>query len=147
MNRSVVITILIALLLAGAASYGVAASSITLRTEYPTEGEAVELFVQDEAGMPVAGAEVKVTYRPGSSVEREVVVGTTGADGRARWVPESAGIASLSASWGEEQAASTNVSVKFGSTPVGGVIIMLFAGILLVGGSVVRLLRVARADR
>ena len=150
MNRNSLRTLPVLAAVVVLASQSVAsANSIVLRTEYPTEGESIELFVQDESGMPVSAAEVTVIYRPGSSVERDAVIGTAGADGRINWVPELAGIAAVTASWqdaaGAEVTATTNVSVRFGSTPWAGIFIMVFAGLLLVGGSVVRLLRVARS--
>lgn len=126
-----------------------AENSIVLRTQFPTEGERIELFVQDETGGPVAGARVKATYRPGSSVEDTTSVGTTRSNGRIVWVPVAAGIVTLSATWeandGETVSTTTNVSVKFRSTPIGGLAIMFLAGLLLVGGSAVRILRVLRS--
>ncbi len=124
-------------------------SSIVLRTQYPVQGERTELYIQDDEGNPVTGAEVDVTYRPGSSVEETAAVGVTGKSGRIIWYPAAAGIVTLTASWrsegGDTVTTSANFSVKFASTPVGGVVIMLLAGLLLVGGSVVRILRVLRS--
>ena len=113
------------------------------------EGEKTELYIQDDAGNPVAGADVSATYRPGSSVEETVSIGVTGKSGRILWFPAAAGIVTLAAAWtsaeGDTVTTSTNISVKFKSTPAGGIVIMLLAGLLLVGGSAVRILRVLRS--
>ena len=94
--------------------------------------------------MPVSGAKVAVTYRPGSSVELTEEVGTTGPGGRLVWTPTTAGIALISATWDGGET-STNISVKFASVPAGGLIIMILAGLLLVGGSAVRIIRVMKS--
>jgi len=123
--------------------------SIVLRTQYPEQGEKTELYIQDEAGNPVSGADVSATYRPGSSVEETAPIGVTGKSGRILWFPADAGIVTLRAEWtsaeGDTVTTSANISVKFGSTPAGGIVIMLLAGLLLVGGSIVRILRVLRS--
>ena len=113
-------------------------ATIVLRQQHPVEGEAVEVFLQDGSGVGVPGADVSVTYRPGSSVEKTEVVGTTNDSGRIMWTPSTAGIASINMSWGEESA-SINVSVRFSSAPWLGLVIMILAGLLLVGGSAVRI--------
>jgi hypothetical protein len=131
------------------ASTALADSSIVLRNLYPVEGERTELYIQDDEGNSVPGAEITATYRPGSSVENTSIVGSTGKSGRITWIPATAGIVTLSASWesatGDTVTTSANVSVRFSSTPAGGLIIMVLAGLLLVGGSVVRILRVVRS--
>jgi len=121
-----------------------AAADIVLRQKYPTEGAVTQVFVQNEDGSPVPGADVTVTYRPGSSVSHTEEVGVTGEGGRIEWTPATAGIAALHAKW-EGGESSTNVSVKFAHVPAGGIIIMLLAGVLLVGGSVVRIMRVLKS--
>lgn len=124
-------------------------SSIVLRNLYPVEGERTELYVQDDDGNSVSGAEVMATYRPGSSVENTTTVGTTGRSGHMTWIPSTAGIVTISATWeteaGDTVTTTANVSVKFRSTPAGGLLIMFLAGLLLVGGSAVRILRVVRS--
>lgn len=126
-------------------------NSIVLRTLYPVEGERTELYVQDDKGNSVFGAEITATYRPGSSVENTSPVGITGRSGRMTWIPSAAGIVTLSATWesaaGDTVTTTTNVSVRFRSTPAGGLLIMLLAGLLLVGGSAVRILSVIRSGQ
>lgn len=123
-----------------------AQADIVLREKFPTRGKHTEIFVQDADGMPVAGAAVKVTYRPGSSVEAFDELGTTGPSGRLAWLPTTAGIATLAATW-DGGSTSSNVSVKFESAPAGGIIIMILAGVLLVGGSIVRIARILKSER
>lgn len=133
-------------LVAPAMFAGVAAADIVLRERFPFEGHETQLIIQNADGVPVPGATVTVTYRPGSSVEKSDEVGTAGEGGALSWTPATAGIATLSASWtaddGTESSISTNVSVRFASVPFAGVIIMIFAGVLLVGGSFWRIRRI-----
>ena len=140
--------VLLSALLTAAIVGGLAAPSsaeIILRQKYPMQGKTTEVFVQADDGAPVSGALVTVTYRPGSSVEATDTIGTTGASGRLRWTPETAGIAGINAAWADGGATSTNVSVRFSGVPLGGVVIMLLAGLLLVGGSAVRIARVLKS--
>ena len=132
-------------LAAGSALALPAAGEIVLRQKYPTQGNETQVFVQDDGGIPVSGAKVTVTYRPGSSVEETLEIGMTTAGGRLEWTPDKAGIATLNASW-EGGTTSTNVSVKFPRTPLGGMIIMILAGLLLLGGSAVRITIVLRSE-
>jgi len=140
-----VITVLLFVAVTSIAATAVLAdATIVLREQHPVEGEAVEVFLQDTAGTGIPGADVIVTYRPGSSVEKTEPVGVTNDSGRIMWTPSTAGIVAVKANW-EEQSASINVSVRFRSAPWLGVVIMILAGLLLVGGSAVRIGRVLRS--
>ncbi len=125
-----------------------AQGSIVVGDEFPVKDESVRIHVTDDAGNPVQGASVEVTYRPGSSVEKIDSIGTSAADGALRWTPVEAGIAMITATWsvpGEApQTSSTSVSVRFRSPPIGGIVIMVAAGILLVIGSAVRVFNLLR---
>lgn len=127
-----------------------ARGTIVLQTQFPVQNERTRVLVQTQAGSPLAGAKVRATYRPGSRVEATADVGTTDPGGGVDWVPQEAGIVSISAEFTGEDGGTiqlhTNVSVKFASTPLSGILIMLFAGILLIGGSVVRFTRYMRGQ-
>ncbi len=131
----------LAVALAVAAAAPAGAASIQVDRRYPAEGERAVVRVIADDGAPVTGALVRVTYRPGSSVETHAEVGRTDAGGAVAWTPELAGIATLSAEW-TDGSASANVSVRFHHAPVAGLVIMIVAGVILVGGSVVRIRRV-----
>lgn len=137
--------IAMALCAALAASLTTADAEIVLRQRYPVEGTETQVFVNNDDGLPISGATVAITYRPGSSVEVTEEIGTTGPGGRLTWTPAKAGIASIHATWDGGET-STNVSVKFATIPGGGMIIMVLAGLLLVGGSVVRIMRVLKSS-
>lgn len=143
-SRCVLGAVIVVAVMSIAADSARADVTIILREEHPIEGGEAEISIQDDTGTGIADAEVRVTYRPGSSVEKTETVGVTNESGRIMWTPSMAGIATIDASWGEE-AASLNVSIRFSSVPVLGVIIMILAGLLLVGGSVIRIGRVLRA--
>lgn len=125
-----------------------AQAEIVLDTAFPTVRKEARILVADD-GLPVAGAELTATYRPGSAVERTTVVGKTAEDGSIDWVPAEAGIVSISAAWtgedGSERTASINASVKFDPTPVSGIIIMIIAGVVLIGGGIERITALLRS--
>lgn len=127
----------------------VAMADVILEKRYPVQDEQTRIHVTDSSGAPITGANVMVTYRPGSSVSREDVVGKSGADGALAWTPQQAGIATITATWHEGSEAditsSATVSVKFASPPAGGILIMIVAGLLLIVGSVVRVTKLIRA--
>jgi hypothetical protein len=128
-----------------------AQGSVVVGERFPTKGETIRLFVVDQAGEPVAGARVEVTYRPGSSVWRVETIGKSGQDGGIDWVPTEAGIATLKAAWmgpdRSEMVATIDVSVRFRSAPIGGILVMIIAGIVLVVGSVIRMYNVIRSHQ
>jgi len=123
-------------------------ADVILERHYPVQDEETRIRVTDATGTPVNGAEVMVTYRPGSSVSREDAVGQSGSDGGIEWTPQQAGIATITATWHEaddvDVSSSATVSVKFASPPVGGLLIMIIAGLLLVVGSAVRITKLLR---
>ncbi|MCZ6766845.1 MAG: hypothetical protein O7D32_07925 [bacterium] len=127
----------------------VAMADVILDKRYPVQDEQTRIHVTDSSGAPVTGADVMVTYRPGSSVSREDSVGQSGMDGALAWTPQQAGIATITATWQEENetdiTSSATVSVKFASPPFGGILIMTVAGLLLIVGSVVRITKLIRS--
>ena len=77
---------------------------------------------------PVAGATVRVRWRPGLPGTREQAVGITDGRGRVRWTPDEVGIAALTAA-----DASTPVRVASDgvpTTPVAWGIALAIAGLL-----------------
>jgi hypothetical protein len=128
-----------------------AQGSVVVEERFPTQEERVRLFVVDQAGKPVAGASIEVTYRPESSVRRIETIGKSGQSGSIDWVPTEAGIATLKAAWTgpdrSEMIATADVSVRFRSPPIGGILIMIIAGIVLVVGSVIRMYNVIRTPQ
>jgi hypothetical protein len=137
-------------LLACGYEYATCQGTILLQTQFPIQNEKTRIIVQSQAGNPIAGAKVGAIYRPGSRVEANAEVGITDSGGGVDWIPQEAGIVSISAEFpgeaGDTIQVQTNVSVKFASTPLSGVLIMLFAGILLIGGSVLRFTRYLRGQ-
>ena len=127
-----------------------ATADVVIEHKYPVKGEATAIRVLDENGTPVSGAELEVTYRPGSSVARTEPIGRS-ATGAVEWTPQEAGIATITATWVgsdlAEASSTTNVSVKFRSPPIGGILIMIVAGLLLVVGSVIRVANLLRAPQ
>ena len=127
-----------------------AAADIVVDQQYPVKGETTGIRVLDNSGVPVSGATVEVTYRPGSSVSRTQSIGSSQA-GQMQWVPEEAGIATITAKWTgpnqNEMSAATNVSVRFASPPIGGIIIMIVAGFVLVIGSIIRVAGLLRSPQ
>ena len=123
-------------------------ADIVLDTAFPTVKQSARIHVTDDADASVPGAEVTVTYRPGSAVERSSVVGTTSAAGTFAWTPSEAGIVTITATWigddDTEHTTSVNTSVKFDPTPVSGIIIMIVAGIVLIGGGIERVISLLR---
>jgi hypothetical protein len=124
-------------------SVHVSRADIVLDKAYPTVEQETRVHVSDDRGNPISDAEIRVTYRPGSEVERTGVVGRTGSDGMSTWTPAEAGIVTITATWLDadqtEQSTSINASVKFDPTPIAGIAIMIIAGILLIGGSLQRI--------
>ncbi len=116
---------------------------------FPTENEPVQVKVTDSSGEPVAGAQIVVTYRPGSRVSREEAVGQSNAVGSIDWTPSDAGLATITATWpgtdDTRATATTTVSVRFQGAPLDGILIMIVAGLVLAVGSVVRIYRLLRA--
>lgn len=103
-------------------------AGISTSTDRPVQGEPTRVMV-DVDGTAVSGAVVTAVYRPGSEVSKTVDIGTTTADGSVEWIPEDAGVVTLSAA---DQ--SQNVSVQFAGLPLPGLLILLLAGIVLYGG-------------
>jgi hypothetical protein len=137
---------LLLLTLVAAACIVVPASraDIVLDTAFPTVKKQTRIHVTDDRNNPIPDAEITVTYRPGSAVERGGVIGCTGDDGNSMWTPAEAGIVTITATWTDtdraEQSSSINSSVKFNPTPISGILIMIIAGVLLIGGSIERIL-------
>lgn len=127
----------------------VSRSDIVLDKAFPTVRQPTKVHVADDVGNPIGNAEVTVTYRPGSAVENNSVVGHTGVDGSLTWAPAEAGIVTITAVWIDseqmERSESINSSIKFDPTPVAGIIIMIVAGIVLIGGSIERIWTLLRA--
>ena len=125
------------------------AGTLVLDKDFPVHLEQVTVNVQDSAGKPAAGAQMSVTYRPGSRVAHTDVIGVSTDRGSLDWTPATAGIATLTATWTEadgiEQSASTNVSVRFRKLPIDGIIIMIVAGLILIVGSGVRMYKVIKS--
>ncbi len=123
-------------------------ADIVLDTAFPTVKQSTRIHVTDDKDASVGGAEVTVTYRPGSAVERSSVVGTTSEAGTFAWTPSEAGIATIAATWigndDTQHTTSVNTSVKFDPTPVSGIIIMVIAGIVLIGGGLERVVSLLR---
>jgi hypothetical protein len=102
------------------------------------------VHLADEAGRPLAGVELTVTYRPGSRVSRSVSLGRTDARGEVTWTPEDAGLASLESAG--ERPQSKAVSVRFDGVPWKGLAVMIVAGWLLVGGSIRRFVTILKGS-
>ena len=125
-----------------------AAGAIILEKKFPTQKERVRIQVMDDNGSLVTGADVSVTYRPGSRVSATDSLGQTDA-GTLHWTPTDAGLATITATWqaaGQtQQSSSTTVSIRFASAPIDGLIIMIAAGLVLIVGSVIRVYKLVRA--
>jgi hypothetical protein len=145
-KRIALLHIVVASLLMSAVTAAKAEAELVIENHFPVKGESVGIRVLDEAGNPVSGATVEVVYRPGSSVQKTEVVGSSTA-GSVQWTPAEAGIATITAKWAADQGEATttaNVSVKFSGPPLDGILIMIIAGLLLVVGSVIRVLNLLR---
>lgn len=145
-----IVAVCLALVMCGwVAGVACAQGEIILEEDFPVAHAGVRLHVVDDDGSPIAGANVAITYRPGSRVERSEAIGTTAEDGGLEWVPAEAGIARVTATWlfddGSEASFATAVSVRFGSPPVVGIVIMIGAGLLLVVGSAIRMFNLLRS--
>ena len=125
------------------------AGTVVLDKDFPSHLEQVAVLVQNDADEPVAGAQMSVTYRPGSRVSHTDIIGFSGADGKIDWTPATAGIATITATWTgpnlAEETASTNVSVRFQKLPIDGIIIMIVAGLILIVGSATRMYKVLKS--
>ena len=134
---------------AGLAAHADATGRIILDKEFPTDQEQVSIQVVNDDGSPVAGADVSVTYRPGSRVSATDEIGRTTEGGTLEWTPMDPGIATLTATWTEpgltERSSSTTVSVRFHDLPIDGIFIMVVAGLLLIVGSAIRVYKLLRA--
>jgi hypothetical protein len=131
---------LLAVAAALAAALPAAGGEIHLDEQYPLRGRATRVEVVDDGGRPVAGAVVEALYRPNSQTSHRAALAPTDAAGATAWVPEDAGIVTLTArAPGAGDAspplATTNVAVRYGGFPAPGVFIMLLAGVLLFGGA------------
>ncbi|NIM20661.1 MAG: hypothetical protein GTO51_10610 [Candidatus Latescibacteria bacterium] len=144
-NKILLPSILIAVLYGTNIHTAASQVTISLQSDYPVHQEKTRILVVSEDGTPVIGAVVRATYRPGSRVSTESEIGMTDDAGSVDWIPQSAGIVTLSATRtagdSGEFSVTKTVSVKFASTPAGGILIMILAGILLIGGSVYRFTR------
>lgn len=119
-----------------------AAGDIALDADYPLRGEATVVTVTGDGGAPAAGAVVEALYRPNSQTSHSETLPPTDASGQVRWVPDDAGIVTLTAHPAGAGAdtpalASLNVAVRYGRFPGRGVVIMVIAGVLLFGGAAV----------
>lgn len=112
--------------------------------KYPTQGKPCGIRVTKD-DLPVERASVRVTYRPNSEVMDTQVIGKTDADGRIRWVPQEAGIATLQAEEAGVAAMHSGpgglgrveltVSIRFRTAPWLGVAILILAALILFGGN------------
>lgn len=127
-------------------AFSSAAEVISVDPDFPVQGKEARVRVTNEVGMPLAGARVRVTYRPESRVAVEADIGRTDSFGMVRWVPEDAGIVTLTA---ESPSGRTTraFSVRFSAVPKLGVLVLALAGIILIGGSARRFKTLLRAER
>lgn len=137
MRRGPAAWVLVAAWATLAAPAAVRAGEIHLADPYPQRGRTTILTVVED-GAPVPGAALEVLYRPNSETSHATTL-TAGADGRVEWVPEDAGLATLTAraAPGAELLAGVNVAVRFGGFPAAGAVIMILAACLLFGGVIV----------
>jgi hypothetical protein len=132
--------------LLGFAASAAADPVLKLATAFPVEGSEQVVRLED-FGAPTA-LRLKVVYRPNSETQREVIVGTFGADGTLVWRPEIPGITLLVAETADGRSVcQKRVATCFASTPVLGVLVMVFAGILLFGGAATSLVLALRGKR
>lgn len=150
-TRNKTVLLCVTMFLAGAVAAGNAQAegNIILEKTFPTQQEQVRIQVMDDSGLPVTGANVSVTYRPGSSVSETSPIGRSAAGGTLHWTPTAAGIATITATWlglgQDEVSRSTTVSVRFRTAPIDGIFIMIVAGLVLIVGSVIRVYKLLRA--
>jgi hypothetical protein len=128
-----------------------ARGTVVVENQFPVKNEFVRIHITGDDGYPVEGANVEVTYRPGSRVQQTDHIGASAADGTIRWAPAEAGIATITATWtgpGQtERKSATSVSIKFRSPPLDGILIMIVAGVLLVVGTVIRIFALLRTPQ
>lgn len=108
--------------------------SICAEQSFPNQGHPCRLTVLDD-GLPVEGAEIRVTYRPNSQVATSRLVGRTDAGGQVSWVPEDAGMATLRAEGQGIDPVDLTVSIRFQSPPWLGIAILILAAMILFGGN------------
>lgn len=149
-GRSALLSLL--LLLPGSAAVGQEAVpppavSLEVSDERPLIGQTVELTAL-AGGTPLAGARVRVTYRPNSSTTSTDELAATDAAGTASWVPTAAGPVNLQV-WlpGADGAPAVThaVAVRYGRFPLSGLAIMLLAGALLFGGATYGMTKLLRS--
>lgn len=130
---------LVALLIATGPALGALADqagTIQLSEKYPEKGQPTHITLEaDDA--PVAGAMVKVHYRPNSETTVTQTLGPSDTAGGVEWTPDDAGIVTLEAQreGAEAPFATRNVAVRYRGFPAQGLMIMLLAGVLLFGGA------------
>jgi len=143
MRKVLIVSLLCCLTFNGARAGG---ASIEVYPEFPKQASSARITVLDDEGSPLAGVEVKVTYRPESKVAETVVIGVTDSSGTLTWLPEDAGIVTVSARVAGESITKT-VSVRFSSLPKRGMLVLIVAGLILIGGSVRRFLGIMSGSR
>jgi hypothetical protein len=105
-----------------------------------TKAQYVQKNVVFTVGQPITFSGVDadtliVTYRPGSNISHAEYIPLT--NGSYTWIPESAGIISLSTPGGPSQ----TISVRFETLPLSGLIMLIVAGSILFGGAIAASIR------
>lgn len=118
----------------GLLAAGSAGAGIDTTPSVPTAGASTLIFLTDDEGAPVEGAEIRAVYRPQSEVEQTEIVGTTGTEGSVAWVPGQSGVVDLEAVLpADGSTLSRSISVRFRGVPLTGLLILVFAGLILYG--------------
>lgn len=121
------------------------AGQVTVTDPYPMRGRPTEVVVTGDDGIGIAGAVVRITYRPNSMVTRIDSLGPTDVRGATEWVPTDAGISTLRASLEGAEIAARDVSIRFDRFPLQGIIVMIVAFCALFGGATVSLVMLFRS--
>jgi len=99
----------------------------------PVVGVETVVVVRDSEGAdaaPLAGATVRVRWRPGLPGTHEQTVGITDGRGRVRWTPDAVGVASLAA--GDAVAPVRVASRALPTTPATWLVALVVAGLFAV---------------
>ncbi|NNF05894.1 MAG: hypothetical protein HKN21_03975 [Candidatus Eisenbacteria bacterium] len=102
--------------------------------KFPRNQEPVNVTVTTTEDAPAAGVDLYATYRPGSNVASEQLVGKTDPQGRISWMPVEAGLVTLRAEMPDGSTQTQNLSVIYSEVPIMGLLVMVIAGIILYGG-------------
>lgn len=105
----------------------------------------IEVFTDEKKASVAAGAKVTLLERPGTELEKKLVLGRTDSKGVLLWSPKADGQVKLVATGAhDEKIAENDYSLLYSSLPLAGILVGSLVALLFFGGGALLILSLIR---